>query len=82
MRPEHSVRCSALYAPDALPAMVHCASGNRVGAMLALKAAWIDGASPEEALQLGVDAGLTRLHDRVATLLEQGPAEQGTPQDD
>lgn len=61
----------ALYAEDALPALVHCASGNRVGAALALKAAWIDGASAEEAIQLGVDAGMTRLHDTVAEMLKE-----------
>lgn len=40
--------------------LVHCASGNRVGALFAL-AAHADGKSVEEAMQLGVDAGLTGL---------------------
>lgn len=47
------------------PAVIHCASGNRVGALLALKAFWIDGASPDDALRLGHEAGLTRLEPAV-----------------
>jgi protein tyrosine phosphatase (PTP) superfamily phosphohydrolase (DUF442 family) len=41
------------------PMIVHCASGERVGALLTLKAFYVDGKSPEEALQVGHDAGLT-----------------------
>lgn len=59
----------------AYPVVIHCASGNRVGALLALEAAWIGGADPEEALELGLDAGLTRLEPRVRELLELPPAE-------
>ena len=51
------------------PTVIYCASGNRVGAMLALKAFWIDGAAPEDALRLGLDAGMTRLETPVRTLL-------------
>ena len=51
------------------PVVVYCGSSNRVGAMLALKAAWIDGVDPDEALQLGIDAGLTRLEGPVRELL-------------
>lgn len=40
--------------------LVHCASGNRVGAMFALAAA-ADGKSADEALQIGLAAGLTGL---------------------
>ncbi|MEM1204547.1 MAG: sulfur transferase domain-containing protein [Acidobacteriota bacterium] len=45
---------------DARPMMIHCASGNRVGALLALVAAET-GTPPDAALGLGLDAGLTRL---------------------
>jgi uncharacterized protein (TIGR01244 family) len=45
--------------------VIHCASGNRVGALLALKDYWIDGASAEDSLQLGLKAGLTRLEPAV-----------------
>ncbi|MDX1645885.1 MAG: sulfur transferase domain-containing protein [Longimicrobiales bacterium] len=51
------------------PALVYCASSNRVGAMMALKAHWIDGVPAEEALELGRDAGLTRLEAPVRELL-------------
>lgn len=54
---------------DAYPMMIHCASGNRVGALLALKSAWIDGASADEALQVGLDSGLTRLEEKTRELL-------------
>jgi uncharacterized protein (TIGR01244 family) len=56
---------------EAYPMMVHCGSGNRVGALLALKASWIDGASDEEAIQLGLDAGVTRLEEKIRELLAQ-----------
>ena len=51
------------------PVVVYCGSSNRVGAMLALKAAWIDGMDANEALQIGLDAGLTRLEAPVRELL-------------
>ncbi len=51
-------------------AVVYCQSGNRVGALLALKAHFVDGQSPEDALQFGLDAGMTRLEPLVRELLE------------
>lgn len=51
------------------PTVLYCASSNRVGAMFALKAFWLDGASAEEALELGSSAGLTRLEGRVVELM-------------
>ena len=56
------------------PAVVYCASSNRVGAMLALKAHWIDGESPEAALELGRSSGLSSLEDPVLELLGLGPS--------
>ena len=50
--------------------LVSCGSSNRVGAMFALKAAWLDGASKEDAMALGRRAGMTRLADKVAQLLD------------
>lgn len=49
--------------------LVHCASGNRVGAMLALEHAWAHGAAPQRALDLGRRAGLCSLEPTVAVLL-------------
>ena len=51
------------------PVAIGCASGNRVGALLAVKAFWLDGVPPEQALALGVRAGLTRLEPSVRSLL-------------
>lgn len=43
------------------PVVVHCASGNRVGALLALKAFYVDGMSAEDAVTFGKGAGMTQL---------------------
>ena len=53
-------------------AMLYCARSNRVGAMLALKAHWVDGESTEEALELGLASGLTSLESSVRDLLGLG----------
>lgn len=42
------------------PVLIHCASSNRVGALLALRKS-LNGASDEEALAYGRGAGMTRL---------------------
>ena len=46
------------------PVLVHCASGNRIGAILALRES-LNGASDAEALAYGKRAGLTRLEPLV-----------------
>jgi uncharacterized protein (TIGR01244 family) len=50
------------------PVLLHCASGNRVGALLSLRA-HMRGASPAAALELGTDAGLSSLSDTVKALI-------------
>lgn len=60
------------------PAVVHCATGNRVGALLALRAR-LDGAAPEAALEHGLDAGLTHLEPAVRELLGLPPVEPSGP---
>ncbi len=52
------------------PVLVHCASGNRVGALVALRAS-AAGASDDEALAAGKAAGLTRLEPAVAERLAE-----------
>ena len=52
------------------PVLVHCASSNRVGAMLALRHS-LNGASDEEALQHGREGGLTRLEPVVVKRLAE-----------
>lgn len=54
--------------------IVYCGSGNRVGALFALKALHVDGLGPEEALAAGRAAGLTRLEPFVRDYLNL-PAE-------
>ncbi len=50
--------------------LIHCASSNRVGAMLAL-AAQKKGATVEQALAIGRSGGLTRMEPMVAQILQQ-----------
>lgn len=59
--------------------LIHCASGNRVGAMLALQARWVQGKSAEEALAIGKAAGMTGLAADVQKLLEAPATPQSTP---
>lgn len=47
------------------PVLIHCGSGNRVGAMAALRAAWIEGKSVEDAVAIGKSFGLTMLEPAV-----------------
>lgn len=54
------------------PALYHCASGNRVGAMFALRAGILNGKSPEDAVEVGRRHGLTGLEPVVMELLESG----------
>ncbi len=56
------------------PVLIHCMSGNRVGALLALKAFFVDGKSPREALNDGLAAGLKALEPAVWQLLNQHAA--------
>ena len=51
------------------PAVLYCASSNRVGALLALRAYWMDGVPAEEAAELGRAAGMTSLEGPVLELL-------------
>jgi len=62
-----------LLADAQRPVLVHCASGNRVGAMAALRAAWIEGHSPEDAIAIGKRWGLKALEPTVRALLEAPP---------
>lgn len=52
------------------PVLIHCGSGNRVGALLALRKR-LRGASAEAALAHGRDAGLTGLEPVVVEVLKE-----------
>jgi protein tyrosine phosphatase (PTP) superfamily phosphohydrolase (DUF442 family) len=58
------------------PTVLYCGSSNRVGAMLALRAHWLEGAEAGQALALGRAAGLARLEPTVEQILSGG---SGTP---
>lgn len=55
------------------PTLVHCASGNRVGALIALRAAWLHGADEEAAIAEGRRWGLTGLEPIVRERLQREP---------
>ena len=57
------------------PTVVHCASSNRVGAMIALRAALIDGQSSEAALVEGRRWGLKSLEPAVRERLQAWSSE-------
>lgn len=56
---------------DHLPVLVHCASGNRVGALFAAKAFHLDGHGVGEALRLGREYGMTSLYEAMAERLSE-----------
>lgn len=55
------------------PVLLHCASSNRVGALLALHAT-LEGVNEPEALALGRASGLTKLEPAVRALIQQWAA--------
>lgn len=58
------------------PTFLHCASGNRVGALMALRAFHVQKMSPAEALNVGRDAGLTGLTQTIEDLLQDADRKQ------
>jgi uncharacterized protein (TIGR01244 family) len=52
------------------PILIHCASANRVGALLALRASQ-QGVDDEAAIEIGKRGGLTRLETQVRETLEE-----------
>jgi uncharacterized protein (TIGR01244 family) len=59
----------ALQATAHSPTIVHCASGNRVGALFALRAQ-LQGSDPKTALAIGREAGLSSLAPLLEKLLQ------------
>lgn len=57
--------------------VLHCASSNRVGAMIALRAALVDGAGADAALAEGRRWGLTSLEPQVRERLQAWSADAG-----
>lgn len=50
---------------------LHCASGNRVGALLTLRAHQIEGKSVDEALNFGRSSGLGSLEEKVKSVFDE-----------
>lgn len=68
-----TIECFAKALQDARAhggTLIHCASANRVGALVALEHRWIRGASLEDALIVGRRAGLAGLEPAVTLLLD------------
>lgn len=54
-----------MAAVDGQPTLVHCASSNRVGALIALRAGFLQGATAAEAMEIGKAWGLKSLEPAV-----------------
>ncbi|MGB5737928.1 MAG: hypothetical protein WBM54_01160, partial [Woeseia sp.] len=67
---ENAAKLDALLAEFAGPVLLHCGSGNRVGALFALRAK-AAGASDDEAIAVGRAAGLTQLEETVRRTLAE-----------
>lgn len=74
---ENARQLAAVLAEEGnYPVLVHCASGNRVGALLAVKAYYADGKDGDEALAIGLEAGLANLEPKVRRILRLPPSLQ------
>lgn len=62
---ENTIAFDELMRTAERPVLVHCSSANRVGAMAALRAAWVDGKSEEESIAIGKAWGLKALEPDV-----------------
>lgn len=59
-----------ILAENKVNSLIHCASGNRVGAFFTLAAFSFDNKTAEEALVIGKKTGLTRLKDHVIKMMK------------
>lgn len=59
----------ALMADAQRPVLLHCGSGNRIGALYALREGWLRGADTATAMRVGESAGMTGLAPAVRSLL-------------
>ncbi|MEO6264786.1 MAG: sulfur transferase domain-containing protein [Luteimonas sp.] len=75
LTPDNAARFDRLIADvGSAPTLVHCSSSNRVGAMAALRAAWIQGQPVEAALAEGRRWGLKALEPAVRERLSASAA--------
>lgn len=66
---EQKAREFAAAISGTTPTLVACGSSNRVGALMAMKAKFVDGKTAEEALAIGKACGLTKLEGAVKEAL-------------
>jgi len=66
-----------LLADSGGPVLLHCGSGNRVGALMALRAYYVGGQTSDEALAVGLAAGLTSLEPKVREILDAATSTGG-----
>ena len=69
---DNGVAFDRLLASADEPVLVHCGASNRVGAMAALRAGWLQGTGVEESLAIGRSGGLKGLEPAVREWLEGG----------
>lgn len=72
---ENAERLAAVLEEADGPVLLHCASGNRVGGLLALIAFYVDNKPADEAMAIGLAAGMTGYADFVERLLKDHPSE-------
>ncbi|WDE08481.1 protein tyrosine phosphatase family protein [Thalassomonas viridans] len=70
--PENIKKFHQLLAENDGSVLVHCASGNRVGAFFALEAFQFKNKTAEQALAIGQQTGLTRLKGHVKDMMQAG----------
>ena len=66
---ENAERLHSVLAAADGPVLVHCASGNRAGALLALEQRDFDGVAAERALEIGKSGGVTGLEGKLRQAL-------------
>ncbi len=72
---ENAARLWRLVSQANGPVVVHCASGNRVGALLSIGAWQQGGMTAQQALEFGKSAGLGSLEPQVREFLQLAPAD-------
>ena len=68
---EHARELDQILSSAQGPALLHCRSGNRVGALVALRAGLDPELSTDSAIEIGREHGLTSLEEHTRGILEQ-----------
>ena len=74
---ENAIRLDDALKLSGTPVFVHCASGNRAGALIALRAYFVQNMSPAAAIDEGKRAGMTSLVGTVSSVIEEAEAAKG-----